>query len=83
MSKIKTIAIKKEDETFTDQIPIGADASNIDMLNGINLQNAMGNIDINVGSVEKQLKDLGEKIVEIQLVDNSLIINTSELGKNP
>lgn len=38
MEKIKYIKIEDENGNLSDNIPIGADASNIDMENDINLQ---------------------------------------------
>ena len=59
---IKKIKIKKQDGTFTDYVPIGADAQNIDFNNGFNLQQTVGNIDVDKdGTLEVQLADLKEK----------------------
>lgn len=56
---IKKIKIKKQDGTYTNYIPIGADAVNINMFNGKDLQNTIGDIDIDTeGSISNQLKNL-------------------------
>lgn len=53
---IKKIKIKKQDGTFTDYIPIGAEAKNVDMNNGKDLQETIGTIDIDKdGSIAEQL----------------------------
>lgn len=53
---IKKIKIKKQDGTFTDYIPIGADAVNVSMNNGKNVQSIIGNIDVDRdGSIAEQL----------------------------
>lgn len=43
--RIKKIKIKKQDSTFSDYIPIGADAENIDLENGNNLQEEINSIE--------------------------------------
>lgn len=60
MDRIKKLKVKKQDGTFSDYIPIGADAENIDMPNGYDLNSVIGNIDVdNDGSIEFQLKNDG------------------------
>lgn len=41
---IKKIKIKKQDGTFTDYIPIGAEAQNISTADGISVENKLKNI---------------------------------------
>ena len=56
MDRIKKIKIKQQDGTMSDYYPIGADAQNIDMPNGYDLNSVIGNIDVdNDGSIEFQL----------------------------
>ena len=56
MDKLKYVKIEDEDGIISDSIPIGADAENIDMANGNNLENTIGTIDVNnEGSISKQL----------------------------
>lgn len=56
MDRIKKIKIKQQDGTLSDYYPIGADAQNIDMPNGYDLNSVIGNIDVdNDGSIEFQL----------------------------
>ena len=55
---IKKIKIKKEDGTYTNYIPIGAEAKNIDMKNNYSVQANIGDIDVdNDGSISEQLKN--------------------------
>lgn len=54
--RIKKIKIKQSDGTFSDYIPIGANAKDIDMANGYSLENTIGTIDVDKeGSIAKQL----------------------------
>lgn len=56
--KTKKIKIKNKNNSF-EEIKIGANAEDIDMENGNNLQNTLGNIDIvNNGNVSQQLFDI-------------------------
>ena len=53
---IKKIKIKKQDGTFTDYIPIGAEASNVSMNNGKSVQSIIGDVDVDRdGSIAEQL----------------------------
>lgn len=53
---IKKIKIKKQDGTFTDYIPIGAEADNINFDNGYSLSQVTGDINPEVdGSIKEQL----------------------------
>ena len=54
---VKKIKIKKQDGTFTDYIPIGAEAQNINMQNNYSVQANIGNIDMEDGNISEQLKD--------------------------
>ena len=64
MDRIKKLKIKKQDGTFTDYIPIGADAQNIDMNNGFSVQANIGNIDIEKnGDISTQLNELDNEEV--------------------
>lgn len=54
--RIKKIKIKQSDGTFSDYIPIGANAKDVDMANGYSLENTIGTIDVDKeGSIAKQL----------------------------
>ena len=44
MDRVKKLKVKKSDGTFTDYIPIGADAEYIDMADGDNAENAISRI---------------------------------------
>lgn len=43
--RIKKIKVKKQDGTFSDYIPISADAENINLENGNNLQEEINSIE--------------------------------------
>lgn len=60
MNKIKAVKIKEEDGSLSEEsYTIAADAINIDMNNGENLQDTIGNIDIDQdGNIADQLKNL-------------------------
>ena len=60
MDKIKTVKIKNEDGTVnTESYYISADARNIDMANGYDVQETIGIINVdNDGSIADQLDDL-------------------------
>ena len=54
--RIKKIKIKQSDGTFSDYIPIGANAKDVDMANGYSLENTIGTIDVDEeGSIKTQL----------------------------
>lgn len=54
--RIKKIKIKQSDGTFSDYIPIGANAKDVDMANGYSLENTIGTIDVDKeGSIKTQL----------------------------
>lgn len=67
---IKKIKIKKQDGTFSDYIPIGADAENVNMQNNYSVEENIGDIDFNnKGSIAEQLnakdsylKNINERI---------------------
>ncbi len=62
---IKKVKIKKQDGTFTDYIPIGAEADNVVMNNNYSVQDNIGNIDIE--------KD-GNIVEQIQKIDNEEVL---------
>ena len=67
MDKIKTVKIKNEDGTVSQEsYYISADARNIDMANGKNVQETIGTIDVdNDGSIAEQLAELKIAIQEL------------------
>ena len=70
MNKIKTIKIKNQDDTLSEETyTIAADATNIDMKNKNNLQEVIGDINAKQeGSIEEQLKNKVDK----NSIENSL-----------
>ena len=62
MDKLKYIKIEDEDGNLSDNIPIGADAKNIDLSNGINLQSKINNIDGNIDNLKIIDSDLQTQI---------------------
>lgn len=59
MDRIKKLKIKKQDGTFSDYVPIGADAENIDFENGYSLDEIVGDINPDEdGTLEVQLAKL-------------------------
>ena len=80
MDKIKTVKIKNEDGSISEEsYNVAADAINIDMNNGKNLEEVIGNIDIDEdGSIINQLNNL--KNVDNEINNNIKNIN-NELKK--
>ena len=69
MDKLKYIKIEDQDGTISDNIPIGADAENIDMANGNNLETELVNINqdlnnknISIYNLQNRDTELNEKI---------------------
>lgn len=61
---IKKIKIKQADGTFSDYYPIGANAQNVTDRQGYDLQQVLGDIDVdNDGSVAAQLEDIDNEEV--------------------
>ena len=54
---IKKIKIKKQDGTFTDYIPIGAEAQNVDMQNGTNVEQMLTNLSNQDGEIIDNLNN--------------------------
>lgn len=79
MDKIKTVKIKNpngsvSEETYT----ITADAKNVDMLNGKNVQDTIGNIDIdNNGNIAEQLNTLKNNKISITEIEDNLISDSA------
>lgn len=69
MNKIKTIKIKNEDGSISEEsYTIAADALNIDMVNGKNVQETIGTIDVDKdGDIATQLN---KKINKSDIIDN-------------
>jgi hypothetical protein len=69
MNKIKTVKIKEEDGSISEKsYTIAADAINIDMSNGENLQDTVGNIDIDEdGNIAGQLKNANRNLNELNI----------------
>ena len=54
--RIKKIKIKQADGTFSDYIPIGAEATNVDLKSGYTVEKAIGDLDIDTaGNITSQL----------------------------
>ena len=77
---IKKIKIKKQDGTFTDYIPIGAEAQNVNMQNESSVQANIGNIDLeNDGNIDQQLKKIKQQNLKYHLYQPYLS-TSEELG---
>ena len=74
MDKIKTVKIKNEDGTVSQEsYYISADARNIDMTNGKNVQETIGTIDVdNNGSIAEQLNDIKQDTIGVNDIINNL-----------
>ena len=68
MDKIKTIKIKNPDGSVSEETyTISVDAKDVDMSNGKNVQDTIGNIDINKdGNIAEQLKDIIKRLENLE-----------------
>ena len=65
MDKLKYIKIKQEDGSYSEEIPVGVDASNVDMSDGRTLPETLGLIDVDAnGTVKQQLDELNKNKVD-------------------
>ena len=69
--RIKKIKVKKQDDTFSDYIPIGADAENVEVTNGENLSQRLVRID----------EDLIQNKEDIAAVSEIAVINRQNIGE--
>ena len=58
MDKLKYVKLEKTDGSYTSQIPIGADAANIDMANGTNLENRVKSIEDDIDLQTARIDEL-------------------------
>ena len=59
MQKLKYIRVKQQNGQYTADIPIATDAQHVDMTNGNNLQDTIGNINVTTdGSITQNLNSL-------------------------
>ena len=72
MDKIKTVKIKNPDGSVSEETyTISADARNVDMDNGKDLQDIIGTIDIDKdGSIAEQLKNIIERLEALEESNN-------------
>ena len=57
--KIKSMKQKLANGTYSDPIPFGANGENIDMKNGYNLENTLGEINVQTeGTIKTQLASM-------------------------
>ena len=55
MDNLKFIQVQNEDGTLGQKVPIGADAANVTLSSGVNLQTAVTNINENIYNLETQV----------------------------
>lgn len=61
---IKSVKTKLENGSYSNPIPFGADASNIDLANGHDLETTLGNIEVDTkGTVQEQIDRNAEALV--------------------
>lgn len=72
MDKIKTVKIKNEDDSISEETyTISVDALNVDMANNKNLQDTIGDIDIDTdGNIAEQLKNIIERLEALEESNN-------------
>ena len=57
MDNLKFIQVQNEDGTLGQKVPIGADAANVTLSSGVNLQTAVVNINNDIDDLETQMSD--------------------------
>ena len=72
MDKIKTIKIKNEDGSISEEsYTISIDAHNVDMKNGKDLQDTIGDVNIDRdGNIAEQLKNIIERLEALEESNN-------------
>lgn len=72
MDKIKTVKIKNPDGSVSEEsYTISVDAEDVDMKNGKDLQDTIGDINIDRdGSIAEQLKDIIERLEALEENNN-------------
>lgn len=58
MSRITKVKVMGTDGNFSNPIPIGGDATNIKLENGITVEQALGTVDTSKGTVAQQLESI-------------------------
>ena len=57
---------------YSDEIPIGVSAQNVNWDNSYNLKQILGDIDINKGTVQEQIDDIASSfVIDSELSDTS------------
>ena len=73
MDKLKYIKIKQEDGIYSEEVPVGVDASNVDMSDGRTLPETLGLIDVDAnGTVKQQLDELNKNKVDKNNYNNKV-----------
>lgn len=62
IKKIKEIKIREDDGSYSDPIPMGADAINVDTLNGSNLEQDLININNSLSNNENKIISVDNKV---------------------
>lgn len=72
MDKIKTVKIKNPDGSVSEETyTISVDAKDVDMANGKELQETIGDIDVDRdGSIAEQLKNIIERLEALEESNN-------------
>lgn len=53
--KVKSVREKLANETYGDAIPLGADASNVDLTDGSNVQDTLDNVTQDISAMQNNL----------------------------
>lgn len=77
MDRVKKLKVKKSDGSFTDYIPIGADAQYIDLENGSNVEESISKMIIQTNKVPSIEQDNDEVLYYFN-PQSSTLINTRE-----
>lgn len=67
MDKITKIRIKNDNDTYTDPVPIGADAQNVVLSSGFTVEQVIGDVDVGAaGTIRKQLGQIINRLERLQ-----------------
>ena len=77
--KIKSIKQKLANETYGDAIPLGADASNVDMKDGSNVQDTLENATKNITDAQNDIGKIKTDVSTNKTNINTLQNNVSEV----
>ena len=83
MDKLTAIKIKYDDNTYSEEIPIGISIENVDYDNTHNLLQVIGDVDLSAGSIQSQIDELLVDIASVRhAVGSPLVAATASAMTN-